>query len=166
MLCSQSASWGREPAGKLASSARLALNRRFPGWKFAEVSQEVRQFFETEMKGKLPHLISGDFDGNGQPDQAALIRHGKVRNEEGKAIWPRFFLVVFLRKGRSYRMYVIKEPNGEYLCAVKKGTKDFNYDEQKEITYANDSILTGIFEKGGSSYVYKNGRFRSFVSSD
>jgi hypothetical protein len=165
VLCSQSTSWAQNHADKLPSSARLTLNRRFPGWKFAEMSQEVRLFFETEMKGKLPDLISGDFDGNGQPDHAALIRHGNVKGE-GKAIWPRFFLVVFLRKGRGYRMYVIKEPNGEYLCLAKKGTKDFNYDEQKEITYANDAILTGILEKGGSSYVYENGRFRSFVSSD
>ncbi len=63
-------------------------------------------------------------------------------------------------------MYVIKEPGGEYLCLVQKGTKDFNYDEQKEVTYANDAILTGILEKGGSSYVFEKGRFRSFVSSD
>ena len=165
-LGSQSALWAPNLADKLPSSARSALNRRFPGWKFAEVSHEVQQFFETEMKGTLPYLIAGDFDGNGEPDHAALIRHGRVRNGEGKAIWPRFFLVVFLRKSRGYRMYVIKDPNGEYLGLKKKGTKDFSYDEQKEITYANDAIFTGIFEKGGSSYVYENGRFRSFVSSD
>jgi hypothetical protein len=166
MLSAQSASWAQNHADKLPSSARLTLNRRFLGWKVAEVSQEVRRFFETDMKGKLPHLISGDFDGNRQPDYATLIWHGKERNGEGKAIGPRSFLVVFLRKGTGYRMYVIKEPGGEYLSLAKKGTKDYNYDKQKEITYANDAILTGIFDKAGSSYVYEKGRFRSFVSSD
>jgi hypothetical protein len=63
-------------------------------------------------------------------------------------------------------MHVIKDPVGEYLVLAKKGTGDYNYNEQKEITYANDAILTGIFEKGGMSYVYKNGKFISFVSSD
>lgn len=63
-------------------------------------------------------------------------------------------------------MHVINEPNGEYLSLAQKGMKDFNYDEQKDITYAHDAILTGIFEKAGSSYVYEKGRFRSFVSSD
>ena len=47
-----------------------------------------------------------------------------------------------------------------------KERADYNYNEQKEITYANDAILTGILEKGGMSYVYKKGRFISFVSSD
>lgn len=166
MLCSQSASWAQSHAYKLPSSARLTLDRRFPGWKFAEVSQEVRQFFATDRKGESPCLISGDFDGNGQPDYAVLIWHGKERNGEGKAIGPRSFLAVFLRKSRGFRMYVIKDPDGDYLSLAKNGTKDYNYDEQKEITYANDAILTGVFDKGGSSYVYENGRFRSFVSSD
>ncbi|HKO95437.1 MAG TPA: hypothetical protein VJU86_00490 [Pyrinomonadaceae bacterium] len=164
MLCSQW--WAQTQVDKLPASASLTLNRRFPGWKFAEVSQEVRQFFESEMKGRLPYLVSGDFDGNGQTDHAALIRHGEVRNTEGPGRWPRFFLVVFLRKGKGHRMHVIKNPDGEYLSLAKKGTQDFNYDEQKEITYANDAIITGIFEKAGSSYVYENGRFRSFLSSD
>lgn len=163
---SQSASWALNHADELPSSARLTLNRRFPGWKFAEVSEEVRQFFATDMKGELPYLISGDFDGNAQPDYAVLIWHGKVRNDEGKAIWPRSFLVVFLRKGRRYRTHVIKDPNGEYLALAKKGSRGFNYDKQTNMTYSKDAIVTGIFEKGGSSYVYENGRFRTFVSSD
>jgi hypothetical protein len=166
LWCSQAPSSAQHYVNELPASARLTLNRRFPGWKFAEVSQEVRHFFETEMPGKSPYLIKGDFDGNGKPDYATLIWHGQVRNGQGTITWPRSFLVVFLRKGSGYRMYVIKKPDGEYLCLAHKGTKDFNYDEQKEITYANDAILTGILEKGGSSYVFEKGRFRSFVSSD
>jgi hypothetical protein len=130
------------------------------------VSQEVRQFFDTEMTGKTPYLISGDFDGNRKPDYAALIRSGHTRDRKSKRTWPRYFLVAFLRDGRSYRMYVMSNPDGEYLCLVQKGTAAYNYDEQKEITYANDAILAGVLEKGGSSYVFEKGRFRSFVSSD
>jgi|SRR6185295_5816426 len=163
-FCLQSASWAQNQSDRLPSSVRLELNRRFPRWKFAEVSPEVRQFFETDMIGKSPNLIDGDFDGNGKRDYAVLITHGKARY--GKLTWPRSLLIVFLRKSSGYRMHVIKEPNGEYLCLARKGEKDFNYDEQKEITYANDAILTGILEKGGSSYVFEKGRFRSFVSSD
>jgi hypothetical protein len=140
--------------------------QKVSGLKFAEVSEEVRQFFATPMKGESPYLISGDFDGNEQPDYAVLIWHGNVRNDEGKAIAPRSFLVVFLRKGRRYRTYVIKDPNGEYLGLAKKGSRGFNYDEQTNMTYSNDAIVTGILDKGGSSYVYENGRFRTFVSSD
>lgn len=165
-LCVNTASWAKSDMLTLPSSALSTLNRKFPGWQFAEVGPEVRQFFASEMQGALPYLIKGDFDGNARADYAVLIRHGEIRYPESKQSWPRFFLVVFLRKARSYQTHIIKEPNGEYLCLAKKGTKDFDYDKQREITYAHDAIMTGIFEKGGSSYVYEHGRFRSFVSSD
>jgi len=131
------------------------LDRRFKGWKFSDVSSEVKQFFTEGMKGASPVLISGDFDGNRRLDYAALVQRGS-----------RYYLVIFLRRSGGYRMYIVRNPNGEYLCLARKGTQDYNYDEQRDVIYANDAILTGIFEKGGSSYVFKNGRFRSFVSSD
>ena len=132
------------------------LNRRFPGWKLADVSPEVRKFVKDYLKAASPVIISGDFDGDRRRDYAALIRR----------IESRYYLVIFLRRNNRYKMHVIKDPGGEYLTLAKKGTSDYNYNEQREITYANDSILTGIFEKGGLSYVYKKGRFISFVSSD
>ena len=152
---------------KLPASARVMLNRRFPGWKFAEVSSDVQQFFKQEMKGASPVVISGDFDGNRRRDYAVLIWHGYYPKYPGQATAaPRDYLVVFLRRGTHYKMHVIKEPNGEYIGLAKKGTTDYNYNTDKEITYANDSIFTGILEKGGSSYVYWKGRFYSFISSD
>jgi hypothetical protein len=131
------------------------LNRRFSGWKFNEVSPEVRQFFRENMRGASPVVIGGDFDGNGRRDFAILVQRRA-----------RYYLIVFLRRTADYKMYVVKDPNGEYLSLARKGSRDYNYNEQKEITYANDAIVTGIFEKGGSSYVFKNGRLLSFVSSD
>ena len=165
-LCSQSAAPAQDRDARLPRSARLMLDRKFPGWRFAGVSREVSQFFKTRMKGASPHHIRGDFDGGGQTDHAVLLWHGQVFDEHGKAGGPRSYLVVFLKKGARYRMHVIKDPDGEYLCLARRGAKDYNYEEQREITYANDAILTGIFEKGGSSYVYQQGKFRSFVSSD
>jgi hypothetical protein len=32
---------------KLPASARTTLNKRFPGWKFAEVNQEIQEFVQT-----------------------------------------------------------------------------------------------------------------------
>lgn len=150
-----STSWVQGSSLKLPPAAREMLNRRLAGWKFSEVSPEVEQFFKTELKGASPVLIQGDFDGNGRRDYAALVQRRS-----------QYYLVVFLRRGATYKLYVISNPNGEYLALAKKGTRDYNYDTQKEITYENDAILTCIFEKAGSSYVYKNGRFVSFVSSD
>src|ERR1044072_6016223 len=103
MLCSQSSLRAHNYAANLPSSARLMLNKRFPGWKFAEVSREVQQVFDDDRKDASPSLISGDFDGNGKLDYATLIQRGVVRNGDGKAIGPRLFLVVFLQKGVAHR---------------------------------------------------------------
>jgi hypothetical protein len=141
---------------ELPKSSIQMLNRRFPGWKFVDVSPEVRKFVKDYLKAASPVIISGDFDGDRRRDYAALIRRRESR----------YYLVIFLRRNRGHKMHVIKDPSGEYLTLAKKGTRDYNYNEQKEITYANDAIQTGIFEKGGMSYVYKKGKFISFVSSD
>ena len=155
LLCGSSTSWTQSYPERLPTPVRVMLDRRFKGWKFSDVSLEVKQFFKESMKGASPVVIRGDFDGNRRLDYAALVQRAS-----------RYYLVIFLRRSEGYRMYIVRNPNGEYLCLARKGTQDYNYDEQREITYANDAILTGIFEKGGSSYVFKNGRFRSFVSSD
>ena len=154
-LSASSVSWAQSFPDELPTSVRVMLNGRFSGWKFSEVSPEVRQFFKENMRGASPVVISGDFDGNGRRDYAVLIQRRA-----------RSYLVIFLRRTANYKMYVVKDPDGEYLSLARKGTQDYNYNEQKEITYANDAIVTSILEKGGSSYVFKNGRLRSFVSSD
>lgn len=166
LLICGSSSLAQSKAQTIPASTTAMLNQRFPGWKFAEVSREVQQFFKDEMKGASPVVITGDFDGDRRLDYAALITRGFVFNSQGQSLGPRHYLVVFLRRTRSYKMHVIRDPNGEYIFLAKKGTRDYNYNRQKEITYANDAILTGIFEKAGSSYIYKNGRFISFISSD
>lgn len=159
-------SMAQSQAMRLPASARLMLNRRFWRWKFPDVSDEVQQFFKDKMNGESPVVINGDFDGNRRRDYAALINHGRVFTAQGKAIGPRYFLVIFLRRQTGYKMYVVRDPDGDYISVAKKGTRVYNYNADKEITYANDAIVAGIFEKGASSYVYKKGRFVSFVSSD
>ncbi len=34
---------------------------------------------------------------------------------------------------------------------------DYSYETSEYFTYQNDAIFTGIFEKGGTSYVYEKG---------
>ncbi|HSE32404.1 MAG TPA: hypothetical protein VLA93_12610 [Pyrinomonadaceae bacterium] len=159
-------SFAHEPhREELPASIRQILNRRFPGWKFVDVSEEVQQFLKQEMNGASPVVVKGDFDGNHRIDYAVLIRHGDLWYQ-GEVIGPRHLLVVFLRKAAGYKVHVIKEPDGQYIGLAKKGSHDYNYSAQKEITYVNDSIMTVIPEKAGSSYVYWKGRFYSFVSGD
>ena len=74
---------------QLPAAAVQKLNRRFPGWKFAEPSAEVQQFFKEQLKGDSPVAISGDFDGNRKLDYAVLISRGYYFHTHGQAIGPR-----------------------------------------------------------------------------
>lgn len=164
-LCASSIFAQAHDRENLPASVRKMLNQRFPGWKFVGVSEEVQHFLKQEMNGASPVVVKGDFDGNHRVDYAVLIQHGQIVYQPGM-VGPRDLLVVFLRRGTGYKLHVIKDPDGQYIALAKKGTGDYNYTSEKHITYANDSIITVIPEKGGSSYVYWKGRFYSFVSSD
>src|SRR6266852_1794366 len=81
----------------LPPQARVALYEKFPDWQFVNVSDEIREVLKRDCGPNIrPDLISGDFDGDGQADYAALISHGVVRNDDGEVIGPRWYLLVFL----------------------------------------------------------------------
>ena len=63
-------------------------------------------------------------------------------------------------------MHVIDNPEGAYLCLMPRGEWDYDFEMQAFFTYANDAILAGIFEKGGTSYVYEKGKFRAITTGD
>ena len=151
---------------RLPASARVLLNRRFPGWRFSDVSPQVQQYVKEYLDGASPVVVRGDFDGDGRRDYAALIRRGRVVNADERAFGAGNLLVIFLKRTKGYRMHVVKEPGGEYIMLATKGTGGYNYHTDKRIKYANDAIVAIIFEKGGQSYVYWKGRFVSFVSID
>ncbi len=128
----------QEPSGKLPQAIRSTLDRRLPGWKFAEVMDDIRHFLREHVSPNAqPELIIGDFDGDGQQDYALLVAHGKeVR------------LLAFLNRGAKYKLYELGEP-GEYLTLGRKGTDGFDFHADKKFKYANDAIEVWIFEKAG-----------------
>ena len=151
---------------RLPVSIKSSLDRRFPGWKFHEVREEIRLFLKQEVSADAhPELIEGDFDGNELTDYAMLIEHGENRNERGEAIAPKVHLLVYLNRGGKYKFFELEEP-GEYLMLGRKGTDGFDFKADKKFKYENDAIELGIFEKAGWTYVYKNGKFRYIYSAD
>ena len=150
----------------LPDSLRSALDRRFPGWHYLKIDDEITSFLrESVSPFARPDLISGDFDGNGFADYAALIEHKKskvkIRSPEESPV----SLVVFLRTAAGFKMHVI-DPDGAYLGLMKQGEWDYDYETQSHFTYPHDAIFTGIWEKAGSSYIYEKGRFREIITSD
>jgi hypothetical protein len=151
----------------LPSAIRLKLGKKFPGWRFARISDEVRQALKEEVSpDSQPDLVKGDFDGDGQLDYALLIEHGDIVNGARVVIGRNNHIVAFLKRGDDYKSYLVGSNTGEYLCLRRKGDGGYNYETQKEFTFANDAIEAEIFEKAATAYVYENGKFRAIITGD
>jgi len=151
----------------LPPQARDALYLKFPDWRYADISDEVRQLFKEDAAANTrPDLITGDFDGDGRADFAALILHGTTRVEQNEVVGPDFSLVIFMARDQSYQLHVIEDPGGGYLELIHKGDGSYDYEAQKEFTFEHDAIDAIIFEKGATSYVYENGCFRAIITGD
>lgn len=150
----------------LPPKMKVALDRRFPGWKYLEVEEEITKFLRQEIsRFARPDLISGDFNGDGRADYAALIEQNSSTRKRSEAEARRSYLVVFLKQRRGFQVHVL-DPEGAYLCLMKRGQWDYDYEKQSFFTYQTDAIFAGIFEKGGTSHIYRKGKFRAIVTSD
>ena len=149
---------------KLPEAFKAKLDGQFAGWRFAPIDQVIQDYHRQEKFPGYPNLLSGDFDGNGQTDYAAFIVYKKAG---------RIFssVVALLQRNRQIRHYILEknrgdDVSGQSINLMKKGEKDFNHDTNREFYYRYYAIFIGIWEKGGSSYIYSKGRFISFVTSD
>lgn len=150
----------------LPSSMKSSLDKNFPGWSYLPVEEEVRTFLkEYVSEYARPDIIKGDFDGNGLVDYAVLIEEQTTLPKKAKAEMRMAHLVVFLTKAAGFQMKVL-DPEGAYLVLLGRGDWDYSYETSEYFTYQNDAIFTGIFEKGGTSYLYEKGSFRSIITSD
>jgi len=165
-LIVQPAPPAQTPALELPAAARNLMNIKFPDWRYAECSDEVRQFLKRDFPTARPDLISGDFDGDGRTDFAALIIHGVTRVEKSEVVGPDPAIVVFLSKDYGFDLSVIDNPGGEYLMLNVKGAQAFDFERQQEITFTHDVIDAVILEKGATSYVYEQGHFRAIITGD
>ena len=96
---------GAKPDG-LPGAISSALDKRLPGWRFSQVSADVRQFLAERLAGASPHLIRGDFDGDGRTDYAALIEHPDQSKSAGGSYVVE--TLAFLKRGAEYKLYVLE----------------------------------------------------------
>jgi hypothetical protein len=152
------------PKVELPTAARRVLDKKYPGWKFPEVNDEIRQYYKKS-DAEL-NLVQGDFDGNGQADYALQIAHGVVFDNGGRA-YPQIHLVALLQKSGKFKLYIVDaDGGGDFLIVWKKGDQGYSYDTQSHFIFANDAIEAVIFEKAGVSYVFEKGKFRAIVTGD
>jgi hypothetical protein len=155
------------PIPEVPLAIKTELDKRFPDWRFPKIDPEIGRYLrEHHTPDMYPEFISGDFDGNGQIDYAALIEDGTaLLNEEGVPVEASRQLIVFLKNGKKFKFHSLDQAS-EYIALIKKGERGYSYETDKKFTYKNDAIFTGFWEKGGVSLVYEKGKFRSIVTSD
>ena len=158
--------WRCEATPELPRPIKVLLDRNFPGWQFPAVSDDDCQSVKSwGGKDAFPQLIHGDFDGDGRLDHAVLIEEGSETDGRGLVGRPDVYIVAFLARRNEYRMLIVTHEGGGSLQLMRKGDRDYDYDTQREFTYSNDTIFSGV-GMGGSSYLYENGKFRAVITSD
>jgi len=153
----------KESHTKLPPEITVILNRDYPGWVFSEgCSIELN---DPSGRQHSPHFIWGDFDSNGHKDYAVLIGNG------GK--WS---LLAFFKKNGEFKAHILEAYHSDnaryadrYLLLHKKGEAGAYYndfDEQKPFVYPHDSIESLVLDKGGVSYIFKQGSFQELITGD
>lgn len=155
------------PPRELPVAVRRQLDERFPGWRFPQIGDEIREATKEWVAPDTDlDLIRGDFDGNAEPDYALLVDHGEIRDDAGVAIGREVSVVAFLKKGDGYEYHLVDPDAGDYLLLIRKGDGRYDYEAQKSFVFPLDAIDSVTFEKAATSYVYEKGKFRAILTGD
>ena len=147
---------------KLPAAAQRLLDKKYPGWKFTKVSDDISDYFKKS-DDEL-NFVRGDFDGSGRFDYALQVEHGVELTDGGTSV-PKSHLVVLMKNKNGYRLQII-DGGGDFISLSKKGDKGYDWETRKNFIFANDAIETVHFEKAATAYIYDKGKFRAVVTSD
>lgn len=163
-------------ASKLLPEPILALLKQkypgsprenFPGWKLAEVDDTSLQGWKTiQPNAAHPAVVQGDFDSNGANDYAVLIWYGQTfHNNDKKPPTPNAVVVAFLGQADGYKLlelngagmnwpeFVDRTSFGyRFLTVAKKGTRRFDWESGKPLTYSHDTLEAWVTQNGGSAF--------------
>ena len=141
---------GAQGGEGLPPSIRTILDQRYPGWRVADISLDVR----TTMKQRLgpePNVISGDFDGNGWPDHALLIEYRNTDARESSTYFNE--VVAFLNDEGRFRLTKLRDRDiqvwaeGDRLrCSAPPGT--LTPELRDELQQHKDEVLKFLRSAG------------------
>jgi hypothetical protein len=135
-----------------------AISERFPAWRFAPVSEEVRAYVADISADRAdPVLVGGDFDGDGTQDRAALIQ---TRQEVPK-------IVFCLGGDKHVKLLAIEQPYcHDCIVLKKKGAKVQEVDTDLIVTLRADGLSAVCYEHASAVYFLDTGRMQEIVDGD
>lgn len=142
---------------KMPESVQVVIRKNFRSWQVSDVDNVIVEYFKKDRPHEHPNAIKGDWNGDGKTDYAFQLQNRN--NKEAK------ILVALIRSGAGFKSYVLGKAD-DCLMSEKKGRKGFDFERQRSFRYQNDAIFSYIWEKAGTSYFWRNGRFRGILTSD
>lgn len=140
--------WDTRVGSSITSAVKTYLDQNYSGWTLANSKQCANDVQD-------PVQLYGDFDGDGTSDFAIRIHHGME-----------LYLFAFLSSGG---VYILEREFGSIadpLTLMKKGTRDYEYENGQRVLLPNDGITVNICEKSAWTYVYLDRKFKRLWTSD
>lgn len=140
--------WDTRVGSRITSTVKTYLDKNYSGWTLASSKQCFNEVQD-------PVQLYGDFDGDGVSDFAIRIYHGME-----------LYLFAFLSSGG---VHMIEREFGSVanpLTLMKKGTRDYEYENNQRVLLPNDGITVNICEQSAWTYVYIDGKFTRLWTSD
>lgn len=145
----------------LPDAAKSTLDKLYPGWRLADISDENREICFKKDSPFLPTLVWGDFTGHNKRDYAAIIRYsGKtgvvVLVAQGATYFP-FEVFVAAKRG---------ERPPELLDVMPRGAKVFDRERNRQSINAHESVVMEYCESSSVVYVWTGKSFTPVVIGD
>jgi hypothetical protein len=138
----------------LTSQMKATLATRYRSYQVAQ--QCVGENKDLGFDPAWRSVAFGDYDGDSRVDQAVLL--------ELKAPRRRTIVVVFMTSLGGAA--VLAGDGSIYISTINRGSLGRNWDIEQDFTYTADAIFSGDFHCCGVSFVWRNGKFVRFTSSD
>ena len=141
-------------ATAISASCRSAIDSEVKNWHVPVVSKDVAAW--AKQKHFNPVVATGDFDGNGETDQAVLV-------ETSDSVK----IAVCFSNQHGTILRLIERPYcSDYVARNPARSEVYNYETGATEMIERDGISVGCFEKAGATYVYERGSAGSWIRTD
>ena len=143
----------------LSLPVREELDRRYPGWRFAGLSDWIQEQLHP---GDSPESIRGDFDGDGRADYAVQVVHASAQDTLQHVI-------AYLPRDAATEAHVLETSGPDletYLQVGRKGEQGRDVVADSAVHFQSDVIHVLYGQTAGVTYVWREGVFQRFVSGD
>jgi hypothetical protein len=131
-----------------------AIIKQMPDWKPIEPARDAADWAHSQ--GANGVVASGDFDGNGVRDWAALgTASGRAK------------LSVCMNVARRLKLVVIEDPYcDDLVLRTPAGSTHYKLETSRRERIRHDGISVLCFEQAGATYVHGRSGFRRIIDSD